>query len=248
MTRGFFADAIEASFLAGDNNLAFFFIERSRSVLLQDKLNELGARALLPPDKTSALENLQIQIIELQQKLITFPDTSSQFRKIRIQLLQTKDNLEQQIKSLEILYPAYYQYKYAENVKSLASLQDYLKKRGMRFIEYFIQDTSSFALCVTPEKSSLIRINKMGDPETFLMRYIHSCSDENALNKDFSSFLANSHQLYNILFSPFSLPPAVWSFARTITWFPLKHLPKLLQEGIFSFIIMPSVMFILHSI
>ena len=208
MTRGFFADAIEASFLAGDNNLAFFFMERSRSVLLQDKLNELGARALLPPEKTSALENLQIQIIELQQKLITFPDTSSQFRKLRIQLLQTKEKLEQQIKSLEILYPAYYQYKYAENVKSLTSLQDYLKKRGLRFIEYFIQDTSSFALCVTPDKTSLIRMNNAtGNLETFLMRYIHSCSDENALNNDFPSFLANAHQLYNILFSPFSLQP-----------------------------------------
>ena len=207
-TRGFFADAIEASFLAGNNNLAFFFMERSRSVLLQDKLNELGARALLPPEKTSALEKQQIQIIELQQKLLSFPDTSSQFRNLRIQLLQTKYKLEQQIKSMEILYPAYYQYKYAENVKSLTSLQDYLKERGQSFIEYFIQDTSSFALCVTPDKTSLIRINNtMGNLETFLMRYIHSCSDENALNRDFSSFIANAHQLYNILFSPFSLQP-----------------------------------------
>ena len=208
MTRGFFADAIEASFLAGDHNLAFFFMERSRSVLLQDKLNELGARALLPPEKTSALERQQIHLIELQQKLLTFPDTSSQFRKLRVQLLQTKDNLEQQIKSLEILYPAYYQYKYAENVKSLTSLQDYLKKRGQSFIEYFIQDTSSFALCVTPDKTSLIRINNtMGNLETFLMRYIHTCSDENELNRAFPSFLANSHYLYNILFSPFNLQP-----------------------------------------
>ena len=206
MTRGFFADAIEASFLAGDNNLAFFFMERSRSVLLQDKLNELGARALLPPEKTYALEKQQIQMVELQQKMLTFSDTSSQFRKLRIQLLQTKDKLEQQIKSLEILYPAYYQYKYAENVKSLVSLQDYLKKRRQSFIEYFIQDTSSFALCVTPDKTSLIRIsNTMGNLETFLMHYIHSCSDENELNRNFPSFLANAHQLCNVLFSPFSL-------------------------------------------
>jgi CHAT domain-containing protein/tetratricopeptide (TPR) repeat protein len=208
MTRGFFADAIEASFLASDNNLAFFFMERSRSVLLQDKLSELGARAMLPPEKTSALEKQQIQIIELQQKMLTFPDTSAQFRNLRIQLLQTKDKLEQQIKSLEIFFPAYYQYKYAENVKSLASLQDYLKKRGQSFIEYFIQDTSSFALCITPDKTSLIRIdNRTGNLETFLMHYIHSCSDENELNKYFPAFLANSHQLYNILFRPFSLQP-----------------------------------------
>ncbi|HEX3769076.1 MAG TPA: CHAT domain-containing protein, partial [Puia sp.] len=208
MTRDFFAQAIEASFLAGDHNLAFFFMERSRSVLLQDKLNELGARALLPPEKTSALEKQQIQMIELQQKMLAFPDTSAQFRKLRIQLLQTKDNLEQQIKSMEILYPAYYQYKYAENVKSLKSLQDYLKKKGQSFIEYFIQDSSSFALCVTPDKTSFIRMNNAtGNLETFLMHYIHSCSDENTLNKDFSSFLTNSHQLYNTLFSPFSLQP-----------------------------------------
>ena len=103
MTRGFFADAIEASFLAGDNNLAFFFMERSRSVLLQDKLNELGARALLPPEKTSALEKQQIRIDRTSAEAAYISRYFSQFRKLRIQLLQTKDNLEQQIKSLEIL-------------------------------------------------------------------------------------------------------------------------------------------------
>ena len=205
-TRKFFTHAIEASFLANDHKLAFFFMERSRSVLLQDKLNELGASALLPPEKSSGLEVLQIGIVELQQKLMAYPDTSSQYRSLRIELLQAKESLEQQIRSLEIQYPNYYQYKYADKVRSLSSLQDYLAKRNQRFIEYFLQDTSSFALCVTPDKTSLIRIdNKEGNIEISLTRFIDFCADENALNRNFPGFLSASNQLYNLLYSPFRL-------------------------------------------
>ena len=126
---------------------------------------------------------------------------------MRIELLQAKESLEQKIKSLEIQYPNYYQYKYADKVRSLSSLQDYLAKRGQRFIEYFLQDTTSFALCVTPDKTSLIRIRyKEGNIETSLTRFINFCSDENALNGNFPGFLSASNQLYNTLYSPFHLP------------------------------------------
>jgi tetratricopeptide (TPR) repeat protein len=207
-TREFYTNALEASFLANDHNLAFFFMEKSRSVLLQDKLNELGASAFLPSDETARLENLQITITELQQNLSSYPDSSSQYRTLRIELLQAKEELEQRIKSLEKKYPSYYQYKYADKVRSLSSLQSYLTERGQRFIEYFIQDTTSFALCIEPDRSSFIRIaNNMGNIALLMNGFINFCSDENALNKNFPLFLASSNKLYKLLFSPFRLPP-----------------------------------------
>ena len=205
-TRGFYQDALEACYFANNHNLAFFFMEKSRSVLLQDKLNELGANAFLPADETSQQEHLQIRIIELQQQLELLPDHSLKYRSLRVSLIQAKENLQQYIKSLELKYPAYYQYKFADQVRTLPALQKYLAERGQQLIEYFIRDTTGFALCITPAHSSLIKIvNHNENIELQLRGFSRSCSDVNALNNDFPHFLAGAYSLYHRMFSPFDL-------------------------------------------
>ena len=205
-TRGFFINAIEASYLAHSPQLGFYFMEKSRSVLLQDKLNELGANAFLPPRETGRLENFQDSIIELRERLSFFRDSSTQYKVIQIKLLQVKEDMEQDIKSLERKYPSYYQYKYADNVRSLSSFQRFLREKDQRFIDYFISHSSIFALCITPDSAQFIRINnKNGEVENIIIRFIQFCSDNNALNQNFPSFLRSSHRLYEILFSPFRL-------------------------------------------
>ena len=202
-SRRFFLNALEACYLAGDRELAFYFMEKSRSVLLQDKLDELGAAAFLPKEETARREKLQIDIIELQQRLGGLPDTSAQRKEQQLQLFEAKANLERYIRSLETAYPRYYQYKYADNVKSLASLQDFLGRNNQVFIDYFIEDTLNFALCIWPDSCQFIKINQdVGGP---LSRFIQFCSDENALNNKFPSFLANANLLYKVLLKPFGL-------------------------------------------
>jgi CHAT domain-containing protein len=206
--RGFYQDALEACYLANDNNLAFFFMEKSRSVLLQDKLNELGASAFLPPEETSKQEQLQIRIIELQQKLESSSDHSTSFMANRVSLIQAKESLERYIKSLELKYPSYYQYKYADLVKPLPALQKYISERGQRFVEYFIRDSTGYALCITPFDSKLIKFeNETGNIETQLNEFIGYCSDEFGLNKNFSRFLIRGNRLCRQMFNPFALSP-----------------------------------------
>ncbi|HEY4289281.1 MAG TPA: CHAT domain-containing protein [Puia sp.] len=202
-SRGFFLNALEACYLAGDKELAFYFMEKSRSVLLQDKLDELGAAAFLPKEETARQEKLQIGIIELQQRLGDLPDTSAQRRELQLKLFEAKANLERYIRSLETAYPRYYQYKYADSVKSLASLQGFLAKNSQTFIDYFIEDTLSFALCIGPDSCQFIKINQ--DVEGPLGRFLQFCSDENALNNRFPAFLKNAYGLYNTLIRPFGL-------------------------------------------
>lgn len=205
-TRGFFIHALEACYLAHDDALAFFFMEESRSVLLQDKLNELGASALLPKEEAAKEERLQIGIVELQQKLSSLADTSRQGRAALQELLAAKESLEQFIRSLEKSYPAYYQYKYADQVGSLSSLQDLLRKNKQVFVDYFIEDTVCYALCVQPNRTSFVKsVNNMPSVDEQLDRFLRFCSDENALNRDFAGFLNSSNGLYNLLLKPFQL-------------------------------------------
>jgi tetratricopeptide (TPR) repeat protein len=206
-TRGFFTNALEACYLAHDDQSAFFFMEESRSVLLQDKLNELGAHAHLPAQEAAMEERLQIHIVELQQKRSSLSDTSRQGRAALQDLLAAKESLEHYIRSLESNYPAYYQYKYADETWPLPSLQEFLSKNKQSFVEYFIQDTLCFALCVQPGNTRFGKIvSKEPGIGDYLSRFVRLCSDENALNRDFPAFLACSNRLFQLLFQPFHLP------------------------------------------
>lgn len=205
-TRDFFSSALDACYLASDDRLAFYFMEESRSVLLQDKLNELGARAYLPAAEAEKGERLQIRIIELQEKVSSLADSSREGRAGLQELLAAKESLEQYIHALEKDYPAYYQYKYADDVQPLSSLQEYLSKNKQSFVEYFVEDTVCYMLCVQPAGTQFLRIaaGKPGIGDQ-MGRFLQLCADENALNRSFPEFLASANGLYRLLFEPFHL-------------------------------------------
>jgi CHAT domain len=206
-TRGFFRDALEASYLAQDPEQAFYFMEKSRSVLLQDKLNELGASASLPPGEAARQDSFRISIIECQQKLSSQNEASSGYGESYYNLSRAKANLEQYIQSLEKKYPAYYQYKYADDVPSLSELQQWLAHSNQSFVDFFINDSSSLALFVTPQASSLQKIARTGlDPEPYMIRFGRMCSDENYLNQAYPEFIRYSNRLYQIMLGPFRIP------------------------------------------
>lgn len=205
-TRRFYATALEACYLAGDDELAFYFMEKSRSVLLQDKLNELGARAYLQPGETAIQEKLQIDHIQAQQRYGSLRDTAAGYAAARKELLASKERLEQYIRSLENSYPAYYQYKYADQVQSLASLQAFLGRNKQYFVDYFIDDTVCYALGIDAHSCRFFRETDSGrNCEERLDRFARYCSDENAQNNDFPAFLKSANGLYDLLFKPFGL-------------------------------------------
>lgn len=206
-TRDFFADALEACYLAHNDGLAFHFMEESRAVLLQDRLNELGANAYLPPAEAAKEEQLHINIIELEQLLNSMPDSSRQ-AKVELQgLLAAKESLERYIHVLERNYPAYYQYKYADEAQPLSALQGFLSMTGQRFVEYFTMDSLCFALCVDPGSTRLVRIIRRNPGiEEQLAQFVRFCSDENDQSSRFPDFLVRGNELYRLLFQPFRLP------------------------------------------
>jgi tetratricopeptide (TPR) repeat protein len=208
-TRDFYADALEACYFAHDDRLAFHFMEESRAVLLQDKLNELGANAYLPAGEAAKEERLQVAIFERQQKLNSAPANSAEARGALKELLTAKDSMEQYIRSLEADHPAYYQYKYAGETASLAALQGFLSEHRQRFVEYFTADTVCYALCVEPARTRFVRMS--GDKSDIgdqLAGFVRFCADENALNKRYAEFIRSGNRLFRLLFQPFGLPPA----------------------------------------
>ena len=205
-TRDLYPNAIEACYLANNVNLAFYFMEKSRAVLLNDKLNELGALAYLPASESKRQESYQIKIVELEQKLDLLNDTSKQFQATQTQLLNAKSDFEQYIKSLEIKYPEYYQYKYEDKVPNLQQLQQYLSKSNQSFVQYFMDDCLSYALTVTSNSVKLIRFTKNEFDKNELITFLQLCSNKQALNNNYAAFTALSNSIYKKIFQPLSLP------------------------------------------
>lgn len=205
-TREFFTNAIEACWLANDTNLAFFFMEKSRAVLLNDKLNELGASSYLPDDEVRKERNLQIEIILARQNLSSLTNNTTEYEIRQSIVLQNQDKLEHYIRSLEEKYPAYYQYKYADGVVPLTALQKYLAEHNQSFAHYFMNDTVSYVLCITPHSSRIIKLATKNFDYKKIAAFNHYCMDKSALLSDYSSFASLSNTLYKTLFQPLQIP------------------------------------------
>jgi len=205
-TRDFYTYAIEASYLANNPSLAFFFMEKSRAVLLNDKLNELGASAHLSATDIAKQEGYQIRIVELELKLSGLSDSSKQYQTVQLQLLDTKNNFEQFIKSLELKHPAYYQYKYADEVSSLQNLQQFLSKNNQGFVHYFMGDTVTYILAITATGSKLIRLSQKDFNKEELAQFLQLCANKQALNNYYSSFTQLSNSIYKKIFRTLQLP------------------------------------------
>jgi tetratricopeptide (TPR) repeat protein len=204
-TRKFFTDAIEACYLSNDSKLAFYFMEKSRAVLLNDQLNEIGASRHLPPEEESRQETFLINIIEQQQKLSLLNDTSKQYADQQKKFLQAKDDFEHYNRSLEQKYPNYYQYKYADEVLSLNNLQQYLAKNNQSFVHYFMNDTVAYILSVTLTNTKLVKLASNEFNSIQLVNFLRLCSDKQQLNSSYSRFISVSNNLYKLLFQPLNL-------------------------------------------
>jgi CHAT domain-containing protein/tetratricopeptide (TPR) repeat protein len=203
-TREFFSNALEACWLAEDPGLAFYFMEKSRAVLLNDKLNELGASAFLPRDEITKEQSLQIEIIQQQQALSALSPDSLGYSQQLARLLAAKDEQERFIRLLEQKAPAYYQYKFADDVPPLDSLRRVLSRNRQSFIHYFVRDTVMYVLAISPQGARFLRLRSQGMADS-LNNWLHLCSNDQSLNSTYREFAALSHALYLRLIQPLHL-------------------------------------------
>lgn len=205
-THTFYENAIETCYQLKDYNKAFYFMEKSRAILLLDGLKDLDAKKILSADKQNQEQNLRYKIIGLQKKLGNMHETDKNYTKIYQQLLNTKEEYNSFVKSLEKTNSAYYQLKYNNQYISLSSLQAALKLSNQSFIEYFVGENTVYAFVATAKDARLIKIN--------LQKY-------NSLSKQFLSLTAQkpphtatqlnnfclvANKLYQLIYAPLNIP------------------------------------------
>ncbi|QJW89550.1 CHAT domain-containing protein [Spirosoma taeanense] len=204
-TRAMYERAIETCYRLGNAEQAFRFLEKSRAVMLADKLNELGARQLLAPKQLAQEQALNQRVADRQARLASISPDSAAYSKAHAELLLEQDRLDTFRKTLEASNPDYYRYKYDSTTTALSDVRKYLKKQGGSLVTYFVGDSALYILNVTADRATLHR--KPVDPyNRIAYAFMPLLSSPDNMNRQFGKFLTLSHGLYQQLLAPLKLP------------------------------------------
>lgn len=205
-THRLYEQAIETAFRLRDAANAFRFMEKSRAVLLNDKLNELGASRQLAPAQLAQEHQLRQQVADWQIKAAAEKPNTSTYANVLDSLRTAQERQETFVKTLEQTNPVYYRYKYDNQTISLYQLKAELTSRKASLVTYFVGDSLLYALSITPSGNRLLRLPAIAYTKPAAQLLALSANPD-VLNRQFTHYLAVANQLYRTLLLPLTLPP-----------------------------------------
>ncbi len=220
-THHLYEQAIKTCFLLKNYDKAFYFFEKSKAILLNDRLNELTAKQQLSPEDLAKEVDFQQKISELNKKLSSESENSE---RLQMQVLDIQKKQEQFIKGLETKNPTYFRYKYDTTLVSLDKVKKYLGS-DQTLLEYFVGDNTLYALQVSENKVMMYSIDakNYANNATLFLSY---CVDNQKANQDFKGFLNVSNQLYQQMFKNIYIPKGRLIIAQDGFFIPFEALSK----------------------
>lgn len=219
-SRRLYEHAIDACFLSGDINNAFYFFEKSRAVLLQDQLNEqrwLGEKDIMKQTQ------LNKKILQLERELKGTDKSSKQYSQLQNQLFATKQEFENIKALIKSNNPLYYQNFMTRDSITVADVQQKILNDHQALVELFAGDSAVYVLAITNQRSYLQKINKTVF-ESLSNAYVRYLSNQDLLNRDFYSFADISNQLYQVIFRNINLPAGRIILSPDGRYFPFESL------------------------
>ena len=189
----FYEKAIEVCYKLDKIDKAFYFIEKSRAVLLVDQLNSNAALNRLPISEIQKETALRLQVIRTQN---AESDTELS------EYLLAKAKLDAYVKYLEKNYPQYYEYKYNNNVPNINVLQQYLGKGNQSLLSYYEGKEAVYILLVTSQKSIMKKVSS-GLYLKEKQDIMSLLSNHNWTKPQFELYLNASNVFYQRILYPF---------------------------------------------
>ncbi|MEM7106256.1 MAG: tetratricopeptide repeat protein, partial [Bacteroidota bacterium] len=156
--------ALEISKLKNDDaykDLAFFFAEKSKAVLLLEGFREIEARGFagIPDEVLKEEKELRLALLNLEKRNYNPTEKSNgPMTAIKDSLLESQRIYRDFVNSLEKDYPKYYKFKYETTVPKIASIQNYLDSKTAIF-EYFVDKNHAFAFCITRNDFQIVELH-----------------------------------------------------------------------------------------
>ena len=230
-THGLYERALEACYLANDLERAFHFLEKSKAVLLADKLNELGANRQLTEADARQQRALRDSIANLQAQLADISVRDPNYSVLQSRLERTNEAFDLFRQTLEKANPAYYRYKYDTHTPTLAEFQQQLstqhevKSDDTTFVSFFTGDSAIYALVLTNHQARFVKVGLTpADYETFASELLYLCSNRALLNAHYPRYRELAYFLYQQLWQPLKITTKRVRVAPDGVFLPLEVL------------------------
>ncbi len=228
-THNFYENAIETCFKLKNHNTAFYFMEKSRAILLLDALKDLDAKKILSEEKLSQEQSLRYKIIGLQNQLENTPESDKNYTKIYQQLINVKEVYNGFVQSLEKTNNEYYQLKYQNRYISLSYLRSGLKS-NQSFVEYFVGEKAVYAFLVTAKDTRMIKINLTQFQSISKQFLLLSARKPPHTSTQLHEFYRVSNQLYQLIFAPLNIPLGRVIISQDNYFLPFSSLVTNIQQ------------------
>ncbi len=194
--RRLYEQAIKACYESHNPEMALYFFEKSRSVLLNDQILE---QRRLSTDEMVIRADLKKQILALERNLTV----KSASEKDRLQWQQTLFTKTKQLQSLTrgqwVKPQSLTEFKEGGSQVTVPLLRSGILKNSGLLFEIFNGTNYIFTLGITGNKISFEQINKQ-QYDSLTEAYNAFISNPELLNARFADFASISHQLYQLLF------------------------------------------------
>ncbi|MCF0057860.1 CHAT domain-containing protein [Dyadobacter sp. CY356] len=203
-TKAMYEHSIETCYLLKDPETALYFFEKSRAVMLNDQLNELGANQRLSKKDADQERMVRQKITDLQDQLSESKPGSKQYLRFRDELYNAQEEQQVFIRQLEKANPQYYSYKYDNHVPSLREVREKVVADGQTLISYFVGDSAVYGLGITKKGIDLKKI-KLADYQSYNSKFQKLLGSREVQNKQFYDYLSVSNKLFALLIAPFKI-------------------------------------------
>lgn len=188
-TKTVYEHAIRACYEARRPGDAFYFFERSRSVLLNDRI---AVNRTTPADRLRKIAMLDMNIQNVSMKADSMDNknlVSHELRKEIFDLIAEKDRLSGSIKSSG-----------ADSGESIsaAAFRNTLQPETA-LLEIFVGDSAVYVMKITGDGEFLVEVDKKRYTE-LTSAYIGYLTDAGKMNVDFDGFLSVAAGLYKLIF------------------------------------------------
>ena len=200
--RRLYEHAIEASWIAKDNEDALYFFEKSRAVLLDDQLK---TENLMQNQEASDLFQIKSSINHLENQLDTVNPHSDHYSFIQGEIIKKKEEQDKLMASIRGKDPLYFARNSNADSMGIRDVQNSILKDHTALIEIFDGDSSVYTLTITNSGSIISKLDK-GTYDSLSREYMSFISNPDLLNSQYPAFTDFSRKLYDLIFPDHPLP------------------------------------------
>lgn len=191
-----YEEGLSICYALGDSRQAYYFLEKSKAVLLLDALMEMDTRKWIDPHLAEREVALHEQLITWRQAL----PTTSQDADIRRNILNAQNQLQVIRDSIREQYPEYFGLRYKT---AQIAAEDFLSQleANTSAVQFFWGESYVYILPITKERAELFRVEtRLIKP--LLFQYLAYFDHAAAILAQPLAYQESAYELYRLLLAP----------------------------------------------